>query len=125
VPVLLAYALVGRYQMIDLEAERSFVRKLLAEGLDVYMVDWGLPGRRQRWLTIDDYVSGYLDDCVDFIRERHGLMQINMLGYLPGRRLHHLLRGAVPGKGRRTSCSRSRRSTSTATRSHPERGRAT
>ena len=84
VPILLTYALVGRYQMIDLEADRSFVRKLLAEGLDVYMVDWGLPGRAQRWLTIDDYVSGYLDDCVDFIRERHGLKQINMLGICQG-----------------------------------------
>src|SRR5687767_7701740 len=41
--VLIAYALVGRYQMIDLEAERSFVRKLLARGLHVYMVDWGEP----------------------------------------------------------------------------------
>jgi polyhydroxyalkanoate synthase len=84
VPILLTYALVGRYQMIDLEADRSFVRKLLAEGLDVYMVDWGVPGRAQRWLTIDDYVSGYLDDCVDFIRERHGLKQIDMLGICQG-----------------------------------------
>jgi polyhydroxyalkanoate synthase len=84
VPILVTYALVGRYQMIDLEADRSFVRKLLAEGLDVYMVDWGLPGRAQRWLTIDDYVSGYLDDCVDVIRERHGLKQIDMLGICQG-----------------------------------------
>jgi polyhydroxyalkanoate synthase subunit PhaC len=84
VPVLLAYALVGRYQMIDLEEERSFVRKLLAQGLDVYMVDWGLPGRAQRWLTIDDYVSGYLDDCVDVIRQRAGVDAINLLGICQG-----------------------------------------
>jgi polyhydroxyalkanoate synthase len=84
VPVLVVYALVGRYQMIDLEAERSFVRKMLGEGLDVYMVDWGLPGRAQRWLTIDDYVSGYLDDCVDVIRQRHGLDKINLLGICQG-----------------------------------------
>jgi polyhydroxyalkanoate synthase len=83
-PVLLAYALVGRYQMIDLETERSFVRKLLAEGLDVYMVDWGHPGRAQRWLTIDDYVCGYLDDCVDVIRERHGVPAIDLLGICQG-----------------------------------------
>lgn len=83
-PVLLAYALVGRYQMIDLETERSFVRKLLAEGLDVYMIDWGHPGRAQRWLTMDDYVCGYLDDCVDVIRERHGLARINLLGVCQG-----------------------------------------
>jgi polyhydroxyalkanoate synthase len=84
VPVLLAYALVGRYQMIDLEAERSFVRKLLGEGMDVYMVDWGHPTRAQRWLTIDDYVSGYLDDCVDVIRQRHRVDRINLLGICQG-----------------------------------------
>ncbi len=84
VPVLIAYALVGRYQMIDLEEDRSFVRKLLAEGLDVYVVDWGHPTRAQRWLTIDDYVSGYLDDCIDTIREHHGIDQVNLLGICQG-----------------------------------------
>ena len=84
VPVLLAYALVGRYQMIDLEPERSFVRKLLGEGLDVYVVDWGHPTRAQRWLTIDDYVSGYLDDCVELICQRHGVDKINLLGVCQG-----------------------------------------
>ena len=84
VPVLLAYALVGRYPMIDLEPERSFVRKLLAEGLDVYMVDWGHPTRAHRWLTIDDYVSGYLDDCVDTVRARHGVDRVDLLGICQG-----------------------------------------
>jgi polyhydroxyalkanoate synthase len=89
IPVLIVYALVGRYQMIDLEAERSFVRKLLAQGLDVYMVDWGLPKRTQRWLTIDDYVNDYLDECVEAIRAchgvaRHGVDKINLLGICQG-----------------------------------------
>jgi polyhydroxyalkanoate synthase len=83
-PVLIVYALVGRYQMIDLEAERSFVRKLLAQGLDVYMVDWGLPKRAQRWLTIDDYISGYLDECVEVICHRHDVEKINLLGICQG-----------------------------------------
>lgn len=82
--VLIVYALVGRYQMIDLEAERSFVRKLLAEGIDVYFIDWGLPTRAQRWLTIDDYVSGYLDDCVDVVRAREGIDQVNLVGICQG-----------------------------------------
>jgi polyhydroxyalkanoate synthase len=84
VPVLLAYALVGRYQMIDLEADRSFVRKLLARGLNVYVVDWGEPQRRHRWLTIDDYVNGYLDSCVDVIRGREAVDRINLLGVCQG-----------------------------------------
>ncbi|HTP45530.1 MAG TPA: class III poly(R)-hydroxyalkanoic acid synthase subunit PhaC, partial [Casimicrobiaceae bacterium] len=68
-PIVITYALVGRFQMIDLEADRSLVRKLVASGFDVYFIDWGLPGRAQRFLTIDDYVSGYLDHCVDVARK--------------------------------------------------------
>jgi polyhydroxyalkanoate synthase len=81
---LITYALVGRFQMIDLEVDRSLVRKLLAQGFDVYFVDWGTPGRAQRWLTIDDYVSGYLDRCVDYIRTRSGADRINMIGICQG-----------------------------------------
>ena len=44
-PVLIAYGLVGRYTMIDLQEDRSLVRNLLAQGLDVYVVDWGNPNR--------------------------------------------------------------------------------
>lgn len=84
VPILVTYALVGRFQMIDLEVDRSLVRKLLAQGFDVYFVDWGTPGRAQRWLTIDDYVSGYLDRCVDYIRTRSGADRINMIGICQG-----------------------------------------
>jgi polyhydroxyalkanoate synthase len=84
VPILITYALVGRFQMIDLEADRSLVRKLLAQGFDVYFIDWGMPGRAQRWLTIDDYVSGYLDRCVDLIRERAGVDKVNLLGICQG-----------------------------------------
>jgi polyhydroxyalkanoate synthase subunit PhaC len=39
VPILLTYALVGRYTMMDLQEDRSFVRNLLRAGLDVYLVD--------------------------------------------------------------------------------------
>ncbi len=84
IAVLIVYALVGRYQMIDLEEDRSFVRKLLAEGIDVYFIDWGHPTRAQRWLTIDDYVSGYLDNCVDVVREREGTDQVNLIGICQG-----------------------------------------
>jgi polyhydroxyalkanoate synthase len=84
IAVLIVYALVGRYQMIDLETDRSFVRKLLAEGIDVYYVDWGNPTRAQRFLTIDDYVSGYVDNCVDVVCAREGIDKINLMGICQG-----------------------------------------
>ena len=84
VPVLIAYALVNRPYMVDLQEDRSLVRNLLRRGMDVYLVDWGYPGPADRWLTIEDYVEGYIDDCVDVLRERHGLEQVNLLGICQG-----------------------------------------
>jgi polyhydroxyalkanoate synthase len=83
-PIIITYALVGRFQMIDLEADRSLVRKLVASGFDVYFIDWGHPGRAQRFLTIDDYVSGYLDRCVDVARKLSRASKANLLGVCQG-----------------------------------------
>ena len=84
VPVLVVYGLVGRYTMADLQEDRSLVRNLLAQGVDLYAVDWGNPSRGDRYLTIDDYVDGYLNDCVDYIRRQHRLDRINVLGICEG-----------------------------------------
>mgnify|MGYP003566027592 CR=1 FL=1 len=72
-PVLIVYALINRYIMLDLEPGRSFIQNLLNEGLDVYLIDWGYPKRNDRWITLDDYVNGYLGGCVDYVLEAHKL----------------------------------------------------
>ena len=83
-PILISYALVNRPYMADLQENRSLIRNLLKLGLDVYLIDWGYPGRAERWLTMDDYINGYINDCVDVVRERSGLDQINLLGICQG-----------------------------------------
>jgi len=78
-PVLIAYGLVGRYTMVDLQEDRSLVRNLLNFGVDLYVVDWGNPNRADRYVTLEDYDT-YLDECVDVIARRHGIERINLLG---------------------------------------------
>jgi polyhydroxyalkanoate synthase len=82
-PVLIAYGLVGRYTMIDLQEDRSLVRNLLNLGLDLYVVGWGNPNRADRYVTLADY-DYYLDGCVDVIAQRHGIDAINLLGICEG-----------------------------------------
>ncbi|MBI5440452.1 MAG: class III poly(R)-hydroxyalkanoic acid synthase subunit PhaC [Deltaproteobacteria bacterium] len=84
VPVLIVYALVNRPYMVDLENGRSLVSALLREGLDVYLIDWGYPTRCQRYLTLEDYIGGYIDDCVDQVRRRSSADRINLLGICQG-----------------------------------------
>jgi polyhydroxyalkanoate synthase len=83
-PVLIVYGLIGRHTMTDLQEDRSLVRNLLSLGVDLYVVDWGNPSRAERWLTLDDYIEGYLADCVDVIREREGIDQVSLLGVCEG-----------------------------------------
>lgn len=83
-PLFIVYGLIGRQTMIDLQENRSLVRNLLEQGVDVYTVDWGNPTRADRWLTIDDYVDGYMDDCIDFIRAETGCDAINLMGICEG-----------------------------------------
>jgi poly[(R)-3-hydroxyalkanoate] polymerase subunit PhaC len=83
-PVLIVYGLIGRYTMADLQEDRSLVRNLLNLGVDLYVVDWGNPTRTDRWLTIDDYVDGYLDESVRVISERAGVDKVSLLGICEG-----------------------------------------
>ena len=42
-PLLISYALINRYHILDIHPEKSWVRNLLEQGFDVYMLDWGTP----------------------------------------------------------------------------------
>ncbi|MRR16952.1 MAG: class III poly(R)-hydroxyalkanoic acid synthase subunit PhaC [Deltaproteobacteria bacterium] len=83
-PLLVVYALINRETMLDLQPDRSVVKTFLAEGIDLYMVDWGYPTRKDRFLTIDDHVNGYMDNIVDFIRQKHNVPKINLMGICMG-----------------------------------------
>ncbi|MDR3386182.1 MAG: class III poly(R)-hydroxyalkanoic acid synthase subunit PhaC [Rudaea sp.] len=83
-PLLIAYALVNRPYMVDLQGDRSLVKNLLALGEDVYLIDWGYPDQSDRYLTLDDYINGYIRRCVDVVAKRHKVEKINLLGICQG-----------------------------------------
>ncbi len=84
VPVLICYALVNRYYMMDLQSDRSLIGNLLRGGLDIYIIDWGYPSKMDQFLTMEDYIQGYLNSCVDYVREATGHDAINLLGVCQG-----------------------------------------
>jgi polyhydroxyalkanoate synthase len=83
-PLLVVYALINRETMLDLQPGRSVVQTFLDHGLEVYMIDWGYPTRKDRFLGFDDHINGYMDNVVDFIRNRHTLPKINLMGICMG-----------------------------------------
>jgi len=83
-PLLIVYALINRETMLDLQPGRSVVQNFLQDGIDVYMIDWGYPARKDRYLTIDDHVNGYMDNIVNFILDKHNLDKIHLMGICMG-----------------------------------------
>jgi polyhydroxyalkanoate synthase len=84
VPLLIVYALVNRPYMMDLQEDRSLIRGLLAQGLDIYLIDWGYPDGSDRFTTLTDYIDGLLAGCVEHILRTHRLDALNMLGVCQG-----------------------------------------
>jgi polyhydroxyalkanoate synthase len=83
-PVIISYALVNRWAMMDLQPDRSFIRRLIDEGIDVYVIDWGYPTRSDRYKTMEDYILGDLHECVEHVCHTHGIDQVNLLGVCQG-----------------------------------------
>jgi polyhydroxyalkanoate synthase len=100
VPILVTYALINKPYILDLQPDRSVVRTLLDQGFDVYMVDWGEPSTLDVELGLDDYVTRYIDNCVDVVRERSGLDSINVLGYCMGGTMSVMYAALFPEKVR-------------------------
>jgi polyhydroxyalkanoate synthase len=84
VPLLIIPPLINGYEVSDLQPNRSLVRNLLNEGMDVYLVNWGYPKRGDMYLTWDDYVCDFMDDAVDQVRADRDADKVNLFGICQG-----------------------------------------
>jgi len=100
VPILIVYALINKPYILDLQPDRSVVRRLLEAGFDVYLIDWGEPSRLDASLTLEDYVTRYTDNCVDVVCERSNQESINLLGYCMGGTMGVMYASLFPDKVR-------------------------
>ena len=83
-PVLICFALVNRPYVLDLQPERSLVRRLLEAGLEVYLIDWGNPDDADRHTDLEDYIEQHLGGSVRHIRARYGGAPLELLGVCQG-----------------------------------------
>ncbi|MFY9798545.1 MAG: alpha/beta fold hydrolase [Candidatus Nitrosopolaris sp.] len=82
-PILMIYAPINRFHIMDISQERSVVKSLLSNGLDVYLLDWGYPGWEDSSLSLTDYVN-YVRDAIQDIKDKTGKGKVSILGYCWG-----------------------------------------
>lgn len=83
-PLLVVYALINKPYILDLQPDRSVIGALQKRGVDVYMIDWGIPSSYDRYLGLEDYVQGYMERAVNQILLYEGVEQVSLMGYCIG-----------------------------------------
>jgi len=83
-PVLVSFAMLNRHDVLDLQPDRSLMKKLLDEGLDIYIMDWGYHNRSDRYITMEDYIDVYMNGAVDYLRHIHKVDKIHKMGICQG-----------------------------------------
>lgn len=83
-PLLMVYALINKPYILDLLPGRSLIEYLVNKGVDVYLLDWGIPGPEDQWLRFDDLVIEYLPRMVREVLRTSGEDHLHMLGYCIG-----------------------------------------
>jgi polyhydroxyalkanoate synthase len=82
-PLLICFALVNRPYVLDLQPDRSLIRRLLEGGRDVYLIDWGDADESDRRTGFADYVETHLGGCVRHLRGARGA-PIDLMGVCQG-----------------------------------------
>ena len=83
-PVVIVHSLVSRSYILDLRPGNSLVEHLTAAGLDVYMLDWGVPDELDADNSFETYVDQYLPSAVSALLAETGASEVTMAGYCLG-----------------------------------------
>jgi polyhydroxyalkanoate synthase len=83
-PIVMVPSLITRHYVLDLAPEKSMVAYLVAQGHDVFIMDWGTPGSEDKYLTLEDIADRYIGRATRVAAKVAGTKQVHLLGYCMG-----------------------------------------
>jgi len=84
VPLVIVPPLAVNMLIYDLFPERSLVKYFVAQGFDVYLIDWGMPTRKHTHYNLNTYVSEFMPEFLAKVREHSGQQQLSLHGWSMG-----------------------------------------
>jgi len=83
-PLLMVPPWINKYYILDLTAQKSFVKYVIDQGFTTFIVSWINPDERLSHKTFEDYMREGILEAVDAVIRQTGVAKINALGYCVG-----------------------------------------
>ena len=100
-PLLIIPPWINKYYVLDLGAEKSFIRWAAERGHTVFVISWVNPDETLAGKTFDDYLLEGPIDAMDAIERAIGATEFNLVGYCIGGTLLACLLAYMTAKGDR------------------------
>ena len=80
VPLVIYPPWINRFYILDLNAEKSFIKWAVDQGITVFVVSWKSADESLAEVLWDDYIAAEID-AIDTVRERLGVKAVHTIGY--------------------------------------------
>ncbi len=83
-PLLIVPPWINKFYILDLTAQKSFIKYAVDRGLTVFVISWVNPDESLSGKRFEDYLHEGVLEAADAVRRETGLAKINALGYCVG-----------------------------------------
>jgi polyhydroxyalkanoate synthase len=84
IPLLIVPPCINKYYVLDLSSSNSFVKWLVDNNFQVFLISWINPKSQEQNFEYEDYLKRGILAATDFISKNLGYKKINSLGYCIG-----------------------------------------
>ena len=99
-PLLIVPPWINKYYILDLNADKSFVRWMVAQGLTVFLISWVNPDGAHRSKTFESYMREGIFDALDAVKTATDEDEVSAVGYCVGGTLLSTALAAEAAEGR-------------------------
>ncbi len=99
VPFVIVPPWINKFYILDLTAEKSFIKYIVDQGFTVFVVSWVNPDGRLANKTFEDYMNEGLLMAAEVAKRECKTKKVNMLGYCIGGTLLATTLGVMAAKG--------------------------
>ncbi len=84
IPIFIIPPWINKYYILDLSEENSFIKFLVNQGFQVFLVSWVNPHSELSHKNFENYLQEGVTEPLNFLKKKFGYKKFNIIGYCIG-----------------------------------------